>query len=734
MLLRLLLGLAHAGPAVVTPPLLPGERVQIDGRLDEPVWARAAVVDDFLRWRPVPGGPAPGRTEARIWYDEERIYFGFVCEDPEPDRLRAHVMPREDINSDDQIGITLDTFSDQRSAFTFWVNALGVQQDYRETVSLGPNFAWDAVWSSRGVRTERGYTVEVAIPWKSLWYPHQPEQGWGLVLQRKIPAENAYYAWPELDHDKASALLQAGRMEGLKPPSRALRLDLMPTLTAGRSWLREEGQEHLAPQEVGSWTDVVSPGLDLRWGPTPDLALDGTLNPDFSQIEADPFQMELNNRFALYLDEQRPFFLSGVDAYEDPSDTLYTRSIVAPIGGLKLTGRRGQGTVGALLAWDRSPEPSLVSECGTRSGCETPGFGADAVDGAHAVNSVLRLKRDLGETWQAGGIAARKDLIDPDTLRPTASNTVLGLDVNGTFADRLASSAQVRGSATGETGEAQMLGGSAYGVLQRKGQSGWGGVLLEVDHVSQDFRAETDFQTRTGTTGFGTYQRYRVELGERSWIQPGVEGWLNLVHGSELGPESWVGLNLTNQIGPSVELAASAGRGTELYGDTLQPYVFGWMDLGAAPSGWLELGVEVEGGGTIDYSTGEPANLLSAAGGVLLKPLPGVQVQVEAERQDLWAREDGAHLGWSDILRAEANAQFTRALGLRGLVQGRAEGDVGGESTARALQVSALLSWLPSPGTALWLGVSEARAAQQDGALEPDERSVFAKASWLFRP
>lgn len=734
MLALLVTGLALAAPPTVAPPLLLDQRVQIDGRLDEEAWSQAAVLDTFTRWRPVPGGPSPGRTEARIWYDADRLYFGFICEDPDPSRIRAHVMPREDINADDQIGITLDTFSDQRSAFSFWVNALGVQQDYRETVSNGPNFAWDVVWQSKAVRTERGYTVEVAIPWKSLWFPDAPEQAWGLVLQRKIPAENEYYSWPTLDHDKPSALMQAGALVGLKPPGRALRLELMPTLTAGRSWSSTEGQVGLTPNAVERWTDVVSPGLDLRWGPSPDLTLDGTINPDFSQVEADPFQMELNTRFALYLDEQRPFFLSGVDAYQDPRSTLYTRSIAAPIGGLKLTSRQGDRSMGLLGVWDRSPEGSLVYECGATMGCETPGFGDDEVAGKHAMNSVLRLKQDVGETWQVGGLYARKDLVDPTDLERAATNDVVGLDTNGTFSERLAMSAQLRGSSTGAVGGERLLGGSAYGVLQRKGQSGWGGILLEVEHISRGFRAETDFQDRTGTTGFGSYQRYRFEVGEQSWVQPGFEAWVNVVEGSDVGPERWFGLVSTNQIGPSVEVALGGGRGAELYEDQLSPYTFGWFGAGATPSRWLELAVEVEGGGTLDYSTGTPATLFAPAAGVLVKPLPAVQVEAELRRQDLWAREGGEKLGASDIVRVEANGQFTRALGLRGLVQARSEREGEAEDAARALQLSALLSWLPSPGTALWLGVSEERALEP-GALEPQiDRSVFAKASWLFRP
>ena len=236
-----------AAPSLHVPSESAAEIV-IDGRLDEGVWQRAAVVTDFQRWRPEPGGAAPGRTEARIWFDTKQIYFGFICDDPEPGRVRAHVMPREDIDEDDQIGVLLDTFDDQRTAYAFWVNAAGVQQDYRDSVSSGPNFAWDTIWSSAAVRTETGYTVEIAIPWDSLWYPRSPTQDWGIVLQRKIPALDAYYAWPALDRDKAGFYEQEAHLTGVAPPDTGLRLEINPTLTARQTWAADESTGEMARQ------------------------------------------------------------------------------------------------------------------------------------------------------------------------------------------------------------------------------------------------------------------------------------------------------------------------------------------------------------------------------------------------------------------------------------------------------------------------------------------------------
>lgn len=703
-----------AAPALDIPSF-EGADVVIDGRLDEQVWQRAAVVTGFQRWRPAPGGEAPGRTEARIWSDEDQIYFGFICDDPEPGRVRAHVMPREDIDDDDQIGVHLDTFDDQRTAYAFWVNAAGVQQDFRDSVSSGPNFAWDTLWSSRAVRTETGYTVEIAIPWDSLWYPRAEVQTWGVVLQRKIPALDEYYAWPVLDRNKAGFYEQEAHLVGVRPPDTGLRLEIMPTLTARQTWSLDEASGEVRRDVEEGPLRGVAPGVDLRWNPTPDLALDASALPDFSQVESDPFLMDLNTRYALYLDEQRPIFLSGVDAYADPTETLYTRSITAPLAVLKLTGRQGRDSIGVLAALDTEPRASLVVER------DTPGFSEEDVADRVASNAVARWRRDVGGSFQAGALLTQKSLLNDDGSLHS-SNTVLGADAYGSFAERYSVTGQVRGSLTGPAGAPLSPGVAAFGTLNRKASQGWGG-FVEGFYRSPDFRAEMAFQNRVGLMKVDTYQRYRFERSGSVWFQPGAEVALAMDDDPSTPPDTWAALDYDMQLGPAAYMNTGVGRGTESYLARHFETYWTWMTVDLEPAGWVALVFEGTLGQGVHYEDATQSYSGDGALRLSLRPLPPLQVEATYSHQTLWSKATGEVLASANLVRGEANYQFTRDLGLRALAQLRDDDAM--------LQLSSLLCWMPYPGRAVWLGYSEDRSTGVSASAL--DRAVFAKLSWLFR-
>jgi hypothetical protein len=259
----LILPLAQAADTrAVSVPCIPDPGVVLDGRLDEPAWQQVALITEFTRWVPSVGGAPPGRTELRVFYDKRRIYFGFIVEDPEPDKLRAHVSPREEVNSDDQVSVLLDPFLDRKSAYAFWINALGVQQDFRDSVTGDFNLAWDTVWWTKGVRTPTGYTVEMALPWKSLPYPRDEVQQWGLIVNRNVAREDTYFSWPSLNPTAANIIGQEGLLTDLRPPVDRLRLEAMPTLTAHQSWARDAQDGTFQAEDP--WAHTVDPGLDLR--------------------------------------------------------------------------------------------------------------------------------------------------------------------------------------------------------------------------------------------------------------------------------------------------------------------------------------------------------------------------------------------------------------------------------------------------------------------------------------
>lgn len=199
-MLALLSTLALAAPPAPAVRAVAGDALVIDGILDEQAWEEADPVDVFVRYTPTAGGAPPGRTEVRFLQDERYLYVGVRVTGADY-RVRARISAREDINSDDQIGIYLDTFHDGRSGYVFYLNPLGIQQDARLN-NEGWNGSWDTAFRSRGRLTDDGYTLEIAWPWRSLKYPSGGEaQDWGLIVTRKIPSEGAKYAFPELERN-----------------------------------------------------------------------------------------------------------------------------------------------------------------------------------------------------------------------------------------------------------------------------------------------------------------------------------------------------------------------------------------------------------------------------------------------------------------------------------------------------------------------------------------------------
>lgn len=361
---------ANAGPAVhsgrddrtaVRPPRAE-LAVTIDGVLDEPAWTQAVILSGFSQFSPVDGVPAHDSTEVLVWYSPTAIHFGiraFEAHGP----VHATLADRDRIFADDHVQILLGTFDDGRQATVFAVNPLGVQGDgtlveqggtragsfsaaqvARESADLNPDF----VFQSKGRVTERGYEVEIRIPFKTLRYQSRPEQRWGLHILRRVQHSGYEDSWVPAKREAASFLAQSGHIEGLTGLRRGLVLDLNPEVTARTVGAREESgafRSETADPEVGG---------NVRWGITNNLTMNGTVNPDFSQIEADAGQLAFDPRAALFFAEKRPFFLDGSEQFRTPNNLIYTRRIVQPLGAVKLAGKVSGTDIAFLTAIDNA--------------------------------------------------------------------------------------------------------------------------------------------------------------------------------------------------------------------------------------------------------------------------------------------------------------------------------------------------------------------------------------------
>jgi hypothetical protein len=361
--------------------------VQIDGSLDEPVWSAAARLGGFWQYQPVDGRPAEETTEVLVWYAPDAIYFGILAHDRQPAAIRATVADRDNIDSDDHVVIDIDTFHDRRRAFFFGVNPLGAQSDgvrsegagqvsslIPGSTDLNPDFTWE----SKGRITARGYEVEIRIPFKSLRYPGGQPQNWGFNVTRVVQRTGYTDTWTDVRRANASFIGQEGAIGGLHDLQRGVAVEAQPFATATADGSRNDATGEFIRDDLNP-----DAGLNLRLGFT-SYALDATINPDFSQVESDEGQVTVNERFALFFPEKRPFFLEGIELFGSPQTLVYTRRIVNPKVGAKLTGKFGQLGVAHLTAVDET------------------GAG-------DAWFNITRLRRDFGRNSIAGVTFANRD-------------------------------------------------------------------------------------------------------------------------------------------------------------------------------------------------------------------------------------------------------------------------------------------------------------------------------------
>lgn len=392
-------------PALEKPPA-------IDGTLDNPEWATALVLDSFTQYEPVEGAPPTERTVAYIGYDPRYLYIAVRCYDSNPRGIRACLVQRDMVQGDDEVTIYLDTFNDKKRAFVFKVNPCGVQTDgiFTETRRMGRGMgfdrvdkSWDTYFRSAATIDEKGYTVEMAIPFKSLRFPNSPEQVWGLQIMRTIPRKNEEIYWYPRSRSINGFLLQTGRLHIPGDIEKGRNIEIMPVLTGSQT-----------PGEPFG----AQAGLNLKYGITSDMTADIALNPDFSQVEADMPQVDVNQRFALYFPEKRPFFLEGKDFFDTPLEVLYTRKIVQPQWGAKLSGKMGRTTLGFLSVLDKNP-PVV----------EIPGVDPYAeIEPSRAFFNVLRMRQDLYAESFLGFIATGKDMGPDGSPISTEFNRVAGVD------------------------------------------------------------------------------------------------------------------------------------------------------------------------------------------------------------------------------------------------------------------------------------------------------------------
>lgn len=732
-----------ADPAPDAPPQAEVVTVEqgpvIDGVIDDVVWRQATPVTAFQPYLPTDAQPVTGHTEVRFLQDETTLYVAIRVTDT-PDPVRARIAYREAINADDQIGLYLDPFGEAQNGYIFYTNPLGIQQDIQFTAGRW-NVSWNAVYQTKGRVLEdgHGFELEIALPFRSIQYPRGREvQTWGVMVTRKAPAEGAKFAWPKLTRGHPRLFTQAAALSGVRPPSRPAGIELIPGLTGRVEAVRPTVDDPFTWTDAKPWDEAIRPSLDVRAALTPNLTFIGTANPDFSQVEADVTPVVLNARFAFRFAERRPYFTEGAGYFEDAHDTLYSRSIVEPLYGLKLAGREGRWSMGMLHALDRSPVPS-VHERGT------PGFSPDDVDGRWASNTMVRLRHDLPNAGFVGITLADKRLVSGGFRSegvfagPRSSHDTLGLDVSVPLGERWTVTARHDQSLTQSRDD--RVSGTATGVgVQRASGQGLG-ASVSGSFLSEGYRQELGFRTQSG------YGQADASL---DWTQPGRGVLTTWRPGLSAGVFQETNGDHFQQLGLSQEVVLDRvhtltvdGRLTHRREDDatdIPAIVRGW-DVGLAYTGqagmYLDITPQVRLARVMNFVDLTPAQRLVAQVDATVRPAKPLRLDLIG-RYTRFRRLADADPDAFDplplevlqdvLVRGRLQWQFTPVWGLRLI----SEFNQVTTQDAR-LESSALVTWLFNPYTAAYLGYAEVTSLgpEQVGTLD---RSVFAKVQVLIRP
>jgi Domain of unknown function (DUF5916) len=505
----------RAGQLDVRIPQLEAD-ISVDGKLDEPVWLQAALLTGFSQFSPTDGVAATDSTQVLVWYSPTAIHFGIRAFEAHG-AVHATLADRDRIDSDDHIQILLSTFNDGRQAMVFAVNPLGVQSDgalvetgstsgngfnnavvKREEADLSPDF----VFESNGRLTPYGYEIEIRIPFKSVRFQPRREQSWGINVVRLVQHSGAEDSWSPAKRARASFLAQSGKLVGLTGLRRGVVLDFTPSVTS-----KTTGTDGASGwQYAGGGPEL---GGTVRWGITNNLNLNGTANPDFSQVESDVQQFVFDPRNELFFQEKRPFFLDGIEQFSTPNNLIYTRRIIQPVAAAKVTGK----AFGTDLA--------LLSAVDDRAGSAT---GED-----HPVYNILRIQRDLASQSRVG-------LVYTDKIDGRDYNRMAGADTRLVFGDIYSAQLQVAGSRTRRDGVTETA-PLWFARVARTGRTL--GARYSISGVDDEFRAASGFISRPGIVHANLDHSLTLYGKPGSWLESftgdvaldGTWEYQNFVHG-----------------------------------------------------------------------------------------------------------------------------------------------------------------------------------------------------------
>ena len=727
----------EVGTALAVPLLV--EPIRIDGVLDDPGWDAAARVELAYEYLPGDNIEPPVRTEALIAYSQSHLYIGWRCHDPEPEKIRAHLMDRDDVETfiqDDHVRVTIDSFNDERRGFHFRVNPLGIQADAIFSESGGFETSFDMIWKSAGRIDAEGYSVEVAIPFSQLRFAQSSApQTWGFDLQRLYPrsVRHAIASQPR-DRNRNCDLCQATKLSGFADIQPGRNVELTPTLTASQSELLE------APfsdrPEVSD--DEAELGLSARWSPNPNLSLNLAVNPDFSQVEADAAQLDVNRRFALFFEEKRPFFLEGADLFDTPIQAVFTRTIADPDWGVKFTGKTGANGFGLFAARDAINNLLLPGNQFSR---------ATSID-EEVDNGVLRYRRDIGRNSIVGLLWTGRE------GQGDYRNHVVGADAFLRFDNRNTLQLQYLRSetryptdlATELQQPLDSFSDDAFLLGYNYDSRSWDGWLW-IEDRGDGFRADSGFVPRADlrSINFGAQRTFWGEAGD--WY----DQWNSFVRyrriedqAGQLSEEIYEAV--TEVEGPlQSELSLELAYRNEFFDGILHEDLFeAEIEIEVQPSGALRLEFEIEHEDAVDLANNRVGEQLTLEPGLEWKVGRRVNLQLDQTWRRFELPAEAGLPGGELFEVALSQLRLVYNLNVRSFARLILQyEDLSRdpdlfprpvEASEENLLAQLLYAYKINPRTVLFAGYSENRAGVDDISLTQTDRIFFLKLGYAWAP
>jgi hypothetical protein len=710
-------------PRAAEPPVL--ERY-LDGETVPP----GARVSGFLQREPGDGVPSSLETAAYLSYDAQQLYVVFVCHD-DPAKVRSNLSKRESIMSDDVVGLVLDTYHDGHRSYLFLANPLGIQMDGVSTEGQNDDYSFDALWRSYGRVTPRGYVVLMAIPFRSLRFSTSPTQTWGIALARIVPRANETSFWPYITRRIAGFGQQLATLKGLERISPGRNLQAIPYGNFATARMLDEGLRRTeSSARVGADAKAVIKDA---------LTLDLTVNPDFSQVESDEPQVTVNQRFEVFFPEKRPFFIENAGFFETPQTLFFSRRILDPGAGLRVTGK-GRGWTFAGLAVDDEQPGRTVAESDPRRD-KLAGIG------------VFRVQREFSRQSHAGAILTDRE------WGPTA-NRVFGVDGRWRIGNNWSVTGQWAGSHTRDAQGGHKDGTVWYASVSRSSRTF--GYFGSFTGRSPDFVSDIGYVRRVDMREIQQEAEYSwyPKKGRVLRFGPDLELSALWDYGGQL--QDW---SVEPRFGVEFPGQTELGLAHEQAFERFAGFGFRRSETSCSASTswlpWLSASAHLSSGTGINYYPA--AGLVpflgrqqGAEASITVRPLSGLRVDQSYIYSGLTTRgggplpsgPDGRRIFRDHILRTRVNIQFTKSL------SGRAILDY--ESVLPNLQLislerekrfnaDVLVTYLVNPWTAVYVGYSDGYENQPGAAMTERPisraglpltsvgRQAFVKLSYLLR-